>query len=47
MSSVAELRVEVGIESCPDGAGEGKVTGGGPAKQLSRLEGAAEALFLG
>jgi hypothetical protein len=39
--------VEVGIENCPDGAGEGKVRGGGSAKQLTRLEGKARALFLG
>lgn len=44
---MAELRVEVEIENCPDGAGEGKVRRGGPAKQLSRLEGKAGALFLG
>lgn len=43
--SVAELRVEVGIENCPDGAGEGKVRGGGPAKQLTRLEGEGRSTF--
>lgn len=36
------MRVEVGIENCPDGAEEGKVRGGGPAKQLNRLEGLRE-----
>lgn len=44
---MVESRVEVGIENCPDGAGEGKVRGGGSAKQLTRLEGKARALFLG
>lgn len=42
---MAELRVEVGIENCPDGAGEGKVRGGGPAKQLTRPEGEGRGTF--
>lgn len=44
---MAELRVEVGIENCPDGAEGGKVRRGGPVKELTRLEGEVGALFLG
>lgn len=43
---MAESRVEVGIENDPDGAGEGKVRGGGPARQLTRL-GEGRSTFLG
>lgn len=33
------------IENCPDGVGEGKVRRGGPAKQLTRLEGEGRSTF--